>query len=110
MRIHLIKKQSIEDFVEKNARSRSSFGNWLAILKYADWNQPRDIKRTFNSADLLGEGSSRVVFDIGGNTYRMICKYFFGDKQVHLYVCWIGAHSEYDELCDDNEQYSINVY
>lgn len=110
MKIHLIKKQTIEDFVARNARSKSSFGLWLTAVKFADWNQPADIKKTFNSADLLGNSSNRVVFDIAGNNYRMICKYSFGEKQAHLFICWIGTHAEYDELCNKNQQYTINVF
>jgi mRNA interferase HigB len=110
MKVHLIKKQTIEDYVEDNARSKSSFEDWLEKLKNADWETPGDIKRTYNSADLLGRASSRVVFDIAGNNYRMICKYVFGERQVHLFVCWIGTHTKYDEVCDHNEQYTINNY
>lgn len=110
MKIHLIKKQTIEDFVVRNARSKSSFGLWLTAVKFADWNQPTDIKKTFNSADLLGNSSNRVVFDIAGNNYRMICKYSFGEKQAHFFICWIGTHAEYDELCNKNQQYTINVF
>jgi len=67
MRIHLIKKQSIEDYVLKNARSRTSFEIWLSIVKHAEWNEPNDIISTFHSADILGKGTDRVVFNIGGN-------------------------------------------
>lgn len=42
--------------------------------------------------------------------YRMICKYVFGQKQVHLFISWIGTHAEYDELCDKNKQYTITDY
>jgi len=69
-----------------------------------------DIKQTFGSADFLGNGSSRVVFDIAGNNYRLICKYAFKSKQVHLFVCFIGSHKDYDELCKNNEQYNVNHY
>ena len=110
MKIHLIKKQTIEEFVAKNARSRSSFSLWLTAVKFADWNQPTDIQHTFGSADLLGNSFNRVVFDIGGNNYRMICKYSFGDKQVHLFICWIGTHAQYDELCNKSQQYIVNIY
>ena len=110
MKVHLIKKQTIEEYVAANARSRSSFNTWLSLVKYADWNQPADIKKTFGSSDLLGNSSNRVIFDIGGNNYRMICKYAFGENQVHLFVCWIGTHAEYDELCNRNLQYTVNTY
>ena len=93
-----------------NARARNSFRLWLSSLKRADWEQPEDIIALFNSADLLGKGSNRVVFDIGGNNYRMICKYLFGVTSVHLYVKWIGTHAEYDKVCSAGKQYNINEY
>ncbi|MCX6189996.1 MAG: type II toxin-antitoxin system HigB family toxin [Bacteroidetes bacterium] len=110
MRVHLIKEQTIQEYAEHHARSRSSFTIWLGTLRYADWKEPGDIKKTFSSADLLGKSCNRVVFDIGGNNYRMICKYHFGEKEVHLFVCWLGTHAEYDEICKRNEQYKISNY
>ena len=110
MKIHLIKKQSIEDYVHKNARSRASFEIWLSIIKRTEWNEPNEIISTFNSADILGNGSNRVVFNLGGNKYRIICKYHFGNIKVHLFVKWIGTHAEYTRLCNDGKQYDINAY
>ena len=74
MRVHLIKKQSIEEYVLKNSRSKASFEIWLTIIKRVEWKEPNEIISTFNSADILGKGSNRVVFNIGGNNYRMIWK------------------------------------
>lgn len=45
MKVHLIKKQSIEDYVLKNARSRASFKIWLSVIKRVDWEEPNDILR-----------------------------------------------------------------
>jgi mRNA interferase HigB len=110
MKVHLIKKQSIEGYVLKNARSKASFEVWLSILKRVDWNEPNDIISTFNKADILGKGSDRVVFNIGGNNYRLICKYHFGDTRVHLFIKWIGTHAEYTKLCSEGKQYGIDIY
>jgi mRNA interferase HigB len=110
MKVHLIRKETIEAYTKQNARSRVSFDEWCAKLKYANWEIPADMQFTFPGADLLGRGSSRVVFDIGGNKYRMIGKYAFGDKRVHLFVCWIGTHAGYDKLCNAGEQYSVSSY
>jgi len=79
-------------------------------LKIADWNTPADIKKTFASADLLGNGSNRVVFDVGGNKFRIICKYSFGETQVHLYVKWIGTHAAYSTLCASGKQYFADQF
>lgn len=110
MRIHLIKKQTIEEFKRVYPSSRAPFRAWLSIIRRAEWNSPEDIQHTFGSADLLGNGSNRVVFDIGGNNYRMICHYVFGEREIHLFVCWIGTHAEYTKLCLQNKQFNISEY
>jgi len=107
MKVHLIKKQTIEEYVRGNSQSKSAFQIWLSILKRADWNE---ILKTFNSADILGNGSDRVVFNIGGNKYRLIAKYNFGESRVHLFMNWIGTHAEYTKLCNSGKQYEINLY
>lgn len=110
MRVHLIKRQTLVDFAAVNSRSRSSIEDWLGKLKQADWEKAADMKSTFGSADLLGKDSKRVVFNLGGNAYRVICKYVFGEKQVHLFVCWIGSHAEYDELNASGRQYTVDDF
>ncbi len=110
MKVRLIKRKSIEDFAAKNARSRSSFMIWLTLLRQADWIDPGDISQTFGSSDLLGNGSDRVVFDVAGNNFRMICKYHFGSTMVHLYIKWIGTHAEYTRLCANQLQYTVNKF
>ena len=110
MKIHLIKKQSIEEYAIQNSKSRIPFSEWLTKIKHAEWNSPLDMLDTFPSADLLGGSSDRIIFDIGGNNYRLIGKYFFGYKQVHLFICWIGTHAEYNKICKVNKQYNINIY
>ena len=110
MKVHLIKRQSIEDYANKNARSKVPFKNWLSIVKYADWNKPKDIIATFNGANILGNGTDRVVFNIGGNNYRMICKYHFGKNKVHLFINRMGTHGAYTKLCRNGEQYIVKAY
>lgn len=110
MKVHLIKKQTIIDFISENARSQTSFEVWLYLIKYADWNVPLDIVSTFNSADILGNSSDRVVFNIGGNNYRLICKYHFGKSMVHLFIKWIGTHAEYSKLCKEGKQFQVNDF
>lgn len=110
MRVHLVRKESVEAFVRNNARSRSSVYRWMALVNKADWKEPQDIVRTFNQSDILGRNSQRVVFDIGGNAYRLICKYHFGEQRVHLFIKWIGSHAEYTRLCENRMQFEISLF
>jgi mRNA interferase HigB len=82
----------------------------LAIANQANWDEPQSIISTFNMADILGKGSNRVVFNIGGNNYRMICKYHFGRERVHLFIKWIGTHADYTKLCNLGKQYNVDEY
>lgn len=109
MRARLIKQKTIERFIINNASSRIAFKLFVMKLKSSDWKTPADILITFPSADILGNGSNRVVFNIAGNGYRMICAYYFGTQMVHLFVKWIGTHAEYDKICKKNEQYIVSI-
>jgi mRNA interferase HigB len=67
---------------------------WVHIVKAADWSKPTDVKKMFNSADLLVDG--RVIFDIGGNKYRLVAAVHYRGKRV--YVRFIGTHKEYNSI------------
>lgn len=110
MKVHLIKEKTIRQFMSENSGSNASFIEWLSKVKIADWSKPDDIKDTFPATDFLGGSSYRVIFDIAGNNYRMICKYSFGATSIRLYVCWIGTHSEYDKLCKQQKQFTVFDY
>lgn len=43
---------------------------WHAEAKKADWKTPQAIKDRYRSASFVGK--NRVVFNIGGNKYRLI--------------------------------------
>ncbi len=90
--------------------SHASLNDWMSKLKVANWKTPADIRYTFSTSDLLGNHSDRVVFNIGGNKYRMIAKYYFGKQQVHLFICWIGTHAEYTKICKENKQFKLKCY
>lgn len=107
MEVHLIKAKNVRKYARNHASSLKSFEDWVFKIKQADWNKPNDILKTFGTVDFLGQGSNRVVFDVGGNNYRIICTYKFGKSMVHLFVRWIGTHSEYDKLCKKNQQHTV---
>lgn len=109
MKIHLVKKMTIVEYTWVNRNSQFFFDKWLHKLKLADWNEPSDIRYTFGSVDFLGK-THRVVFNIGGNKYRMICSYKFGENQVHFFIKWIGTLDEYNTLCAKQQQYTIKSF
>ena len=60
----------------------------------ADWGSPADVKREFGTASILRDG--RVVFNIGGNKYRLIVWINYPYRVV--YIRFIGTHAQYDRI------------
>ena len=52
------------------------------------------MKREFGSASILRDG--RVVFNIGGNKYRLVVWINFPYRVV--YVRFVGTHEQYDRV------------
>jgi mRNA interferase HigB len=66
----------------------------VSVVKAADWSKPTDIKGMFRSADILA--NDRVVFNIGGNKYRLVVAVHYRGKRV--YIRFVGTHAEYDGI------------
>ena len=67
---------------------------WVRVVKAAEWSRPNDVKAMFRSADVVG--NDRVVFNIGGNKYRLVVAVHYRGKRV--YVRFIGTHRDYDKI------------
>lgn len=83
----------LEEFRQRHADSRGPLNAWQAEVEAAQWQAPHDIKVRFPSASFLAE--NRVIFNIKGNTYRLVVKvkYQYG----MLLIEWVGTHAEYDK-------------
>ena len=107
MRVRVIKKSNVYSHIGKNKHMSKCFDILFEKLQYVDWEIPQNITQTFKSADFVtcGDGHlSRIVFNVGRNRYRMVCGYFFGRKEIILYVKFVGTHREYDsiDICSIN--------
>ena len=48
MKVHLIRKETIEEFTRLNIQSRLPFKEWLTKVKYADWNESAGLEAIQN--------------------------------------------------------------
>jgi mRNA interferase HigB len=67
---------------------------WYRDALRADWAKPSDVKAAFGSASILRDG--RVVFNLGGNKYRLIVWINYPYRVV--YIRFIGTHVQYDAV------------
>ena len=66
---------------------------WYREALAADWRSPADVKRQFGTASILRDG--RVVFNIGGNKYRLITAIHYNLGKV--FVLRFMTHAEYSK-------------
>jgi mRNA interferase HigB len=68
---------------------------WYKAAELARWSSIHEVRSDFPHADPVG---SCVVFNIGGNKYRLITRIFYAteDFRGHVYVIDFLTHEEYD--------------
>lgn len=95
----MVKWTNVLSRIGNDKEMLNAFIHFYEKLKYVDWNKPSDILMTFNHADIVNcEPLNRVVINVGGNKYRLVCGYYFGKKIVQLFVKFVGTHKEYDKI------------
>ena len=67
---------------------------WYREVMHANWAKPAEVKAQFGSASILRDG--RVVFNIGGNKYRIVVWINYPYRVV--YIRFIGTHAQYDAI------------
>lgn len=97
--MHIVARPILEKFWKKHPSAEVGLKGWYKKVKAAKWKSMHDLKMDFPTADIIG--NDRVIFDIKGNDYRMICMVFIFGSVV--YVRFIGTHAQYDKIKDASE-------
>lgn len=79
-------------FAGKQAAARKPPQRFLAIARDANWPHFPALKRTLPTTD-IGKHSGRLIFDIGGNKYRLIASVDF--KEQVLVIERVLTHEDY---------------
>lgn len=95
LRMQIIALRTLRQFWEKHPQAETPIRVWYSSVGKAEWKGPADIKAQFGaSIDFVGD--SRVIFDLGGNKFRLIVHVSYAFKRV--LVKFIGTHGEYDKI------------
>jgi len=94
--MHVISRKTLKAFYARPGceDAEGPLEAWFYEAKHADWQTPADIKAKYGSASFLKD--NRVVFNIGGNKYRLVVKINYPTKTV--FVRFVGTHKEYDQI------------
>ncbi|MBC3366131.1 type II toxin-antitoxin system HigB family toxin [Pseudomonas sp. SWRI154] len=95
--MRIIARGTLREFWESNpayADSQTPLVEWYRHMEKATYRTPQEIKAELRTASILK--AARVVFNIGGNKYRVILAV---DYQRQLgFVRFVGTHAQYDQI------------
>jgi mRNA interferase HigB len=90
--MRIVTERKLKEFWQKNKSSEKALRDWIRAIHLADWHNFSDVRKTFNHADVY---KNCVIFDVGGNKYRVIAKV---EYKLHIvFIRFVLTHVEYDE-------------
>ena len=98
--MRIIARRTLRDFVNRlvghkdQAAVRGAVDAWFAELSKSTWSGSAELKKAYATASIVT--SDRVVFNIKGNSYRLVAAIDF-ERQI-LWIKWIGSHRDYDRI------------
>lgn len=63
-------------------------------MRRARWRTTADVRRVYATASIVS--ADRIVFNIKGNSYRLVVSVDF-EKGI-VWIKWIGTHRDYDRI------------
>lgn len=83
----------LERFAKQQAAARKPLARFLAVARAATWKHFPEVKQTFPATDYAA-ATGTLIFDIGGNKYRLIALVNF-ERQT-LLIDRVLTHEEYN--------------
>lgn len=90
--MRVISKRRLREFWEKFPESQTPLENWYRMAKKSSWENIVDVRKSYRHADIFNDC---VIFNVGGNKFRLIVKFRFPRNKV--YIRFALTHFEYDK-------------
>lgn len=92
--VRIMTNATINAYAAQFPAAASSLRQWQALAKHAEWTSPQSVKGTLANASIIT--TDRVVFNIQGNSHRLIVR--IDCLNGLLFVLWFGTHAAYDDV------------
>ena len=92
--MRIIARNTLRDFWKRHAEAEGPLKAWFAEASKVTWRSMADIKRAYAAASIVD--SERVVFNVGGNKFRLVVKLWFPGQTA--WIKFIGTHKGYDRI------------
>lgn len=92
--MRIFNRSAIQFYAKRHADVRDDLLSWYSGAEKAIWKSPAEVRREYPRASVLA--GNRIVFDIGGNRYRLIVSFSY--EHAAAYIKFFGTHAEYDRI------------
>ncbi len=92
--MRVLSRGTLREFWRKHPDAEGSLKAWFTEVSTAKWTTMVDIKKQYATASVVD--NERVVFNIGGNKYRLVVKLWFPGQVI--WIKFIGTHRSYDQI------------
>jgi mRNA interferase HigB len=92
--VRIIARKTLTAFWRRHSDAEQPLRAWFAEARQASWKSMTAIKAHYPTASVID--AERVVFNIGGNKYRLVAKVWFAGQAV--WIEFVGTHQEYDRI------------
>ena len=92
--MRIIAKRTLREFCERHRDAEEPLLAWYREVEHEAWDTPANVKERYRSASIVAD--NRVVFNIKGNSYRLVVKINYGARIV--FIRFVGTHAEYDRI------------
>lgn len=90
--MHIITRSRLIEFWRKHPDSKTSLLLWYKLTVVASWHNFAEVRELFSTADRV---KNFVIFNIGGNKYRLIV--FIDYTYQKVFIRHVLTHAEYDK-------------
>ena len=92
--MNVVARRTIVEFISRHPDGKDSIESWYADARKALWSSPEDVVKHYPKASIVGH--NRVVFNICGNRFRLVCAMQYQSKIA--FIKFLGTHTEYDKI------------
>ena len=95
--MRVIKPATLKAYWARYRSARKPLEEWLVKARAARWRSIDDVRKTFPHADAatVASGATVTIFDIKGNTYRLVTAIHY--NRGILFIRDFLTHAEYSK-------------
>jgi len=98
--MRIIARRTLRSFITSRAGHKdhsaikSALDAWFEEVRKARWKSTADVRRLYATASVVS--AERIVFNIKGNSYRLVVSVDFG--KCIVWIKWLGTHKDDDRI------------